>query len=130
MRASKLTRTASVAAVAIAVGTAGLAISATANAATPAKDAKTTLSIKLSKTNVITGTLAEGKVDLAKETVYLETVAGKKTTVVAHAVTSKAGAVHFTVKPMTTTTYELVFKGAKGLDAAHSAHVTCKAMMM
>ena len=77
MRTSKLTRAATVAAIA---ATAGLAIAGTANAATkpaPAKAAATTLKAAEAK-RVITGTLREGKVALAEESVTLESVAGKK----------------------------------------------------
>jgi hypothetical protein len=125
VRSSKLTRTATVAAIA---ATAGMAIAGTASAATPPKAAaaKTTLAVAEAK-DVITGTLTSGKAALAKETVYLETVAGKKVAVVGKgAVTSKAGKVTFTVKPTATTTYELVFKGTAKLAASHSTAITVK----
>jgi hypothetical protein len=125
MRTSKLTRAATVAAIA---ATAGLAIAGAANAATkpaPAKAPATTLKAAEAK-GVITGTLREGKVALAKESVTLESVAGKKATVVAKAVTSKAGVVTFKVAPKATTVYELVFAGTKALSASHSADLTVK----
>jgi 5-hydroxyisourate hydrolase-like protein (transthyretin family) len=122
MRTATLTRVTTVAALAAA---AGLALAGTASAATPAPVAKTTLKITEVK-DVITGTLAEGKVGLAKESVELISIAAKKSTVIAKATTNKDGVVAFTVKPKTTTTYELVFLGGKGLAAAHSADVTVK----
>jgi hypothetical protein len=123
MRTATLTRAATVAAIAAA---AGLALAGTASAAAPAPAAaKTTLKIAEVK-DVITGTLAEGKADLAKESVELRAVAGKKSTLVAKGTTNKDGVVTFTIKPSATTTYELVFLGGKGLAASHSADVTVK----
>jgi hypothetical protein len=126
MRTSKLTRAATVTAIA---ATAGLAIAGTASAATPApapaKAAKTILSIAEAK-DVVSGKLAEGKDGLAKQTIYLASVKGTKSTVVAKAVTSKAGQVSFAIKPAATTSYELVFKGTKKLAASPSAVVTVK----
>jgi flagellar capping protein FliD len=122
MRTATLTRAASVAALAAA---AGLALAGTASAATPAPAAKTTLKIAEAK-DVITGTLAEGKAGLAKESIELVSVAAKKSAVIAKASTNKGGVVTFTVKPKATTTYELVFLGGKGLAAAHSTDVTVK----
>jgi hypothetical protein len=125
MRTSTLTRAGAVTAIAAA---AGLAVAAgTAGASTPApapaKAAKTTLSVTAKK-DVISGTLASGKKALAKEVVTLDTVAGKKLTVVGKAVTNKAGKVTFTVKPKASTKYELVFKGAGKLGGAKSSVVT------
>jgi hypothetical protein len=123
MRTATLTRAATVAAIAAA---AGLALAGTASAATPAPAAaKTTLKIVEAK-DVITGTLTEAKTDLAKESVELQAVAGKKSTVVAKGTTNKDGVVKFTIKPSATTTYELVFAGGKGLAASHSADLTVK----
>jgi hypothetical protein len=123
MRTAPLTRVATVAAIAAA---AGLALAGTANAAkTPAPVAKTTLKIAEAK-DVITGTLTAGKTALAKETVSLWIVSAKKATADGTGVTDKAGVVTFTIKPVATTTYELVFKGAKDLAASHSAEVTVK----
>jgi hypothetical protein len=123
MRTATLTRVAVVAAI---TATAGLALAGPANAAkTPAPVAKTTLKIAEVK-DVITGTLAEGKIALAKETVSLWTVSGKKTAPAGTGVTNKAGVVTFKIKPAATTTYELVFKGTKDLGASHSAEVTVK----
>jgi hypothetical protein len=121
MRTAMLTRAAAVAAIA---ATAGLALVGTANAATPAA-AKTTLKIAEAK-DVITGTLTEGKAALAKETVDLWTVAGKKATLLAKGTTNKNGVVTFAIKPKATTVYELTYVGGKGLAAAHSADVTVK----
>jgi hypothetical protein len=121
MRTAMLTRAAAVAAIA---ATAGLALVGTANAATPAA-AKTTLKIAEAK-DVITGTLTEGKAALAKETVDLWTVAGKKATLLAKGRTNKNGVVTFAIKPKATTVYELTYVGGKGLAAAHSADVTVK----
>jgi hypothetical protein len=123
MRTATLTRAATVAALAAA---AGLALAGTASAAAPGPAAvKTTLKIAEAK-DVITGTLAEGKAGLAKKSVELASVTGKKTAVIARATTNKHGVVTFTVKPKATTTYELLFAGGKGLAAAHSADVTVK----
>jgi hypothetical protein len=122
MRTAMLTRAAAVAAIA---ATAGLALVGTANAATPAAAAKTTLKIAEAK-DVITGTLTEGKAALAKETVDLWTVAGKKATLLAKGTTNKNGVVTFAIKPKATTVYELTYVGGKGLAAAHSADVTVK----
>jgi hypothetical protein len=125
MRTATLTRAATVAAIAAA---AGLALAGTASAAAPAAAAKTTLKVAEAK-DVITGTLTKGKADLAKETVTLWTVAAKKSAEVAKGTTDKAGVVTFKIKPSATTTYELVFKGGKGLAASHSADVTVKVVV-
>jgi hypothetical protein len=71
---------------------AGTAYAATAPA--PAKAAATTLKAVEAK-DVITGTLKEGKVALTKESVTLESVAGKKVTVIGKGVTSKTGVITF-----------------------------------
>ena len=124
MRTATLTRAATVAAIAAA---AGMALAGTASAAIPAPAAvaKTTLKVAEAK-DVITGTLTKGKTDLAKETVDLRSVTGKKSALVAKGTTNKDGLVTFKIKPSATTTYELVFKGGKGLAASHSADVTVK----
>lgn len=124
MRTSKLTRAATIAAIA---ATAGLAMAGTASAATaPAPKAAATTLKAVEAKSTITGTLKEGKVALAKESVTLESVTGKKVTVVGKGVTSKAGVIAFKVAPKATTVYELVFKGTKALAASHSAEVTVK----
>jgi 5-hydroxyisourate hydrolase-like protein (transthyretin family) len=123
MRTATLTRAATAAALAAA---AGLALAGTASAATPAPAAaKTALKVVEAK-DVITGKLTEGKTDLAKKTVDLWTVAGKKTTLVTKGTTNKDGVVTFKIKPSATSVYELSFAGGKGLAAAHSTDVTVK----
>jgi len=129
MRISLLTRAAAITAIA---ATSALAVTGTADAAsTPSR---TSLSIRASastikpgKTAVVSGVLKQGNSNLAREVVYLDGAApGKKFVVVGKSVTSKKGAVAFTVRPKSTERYELVFKGTSKLAASHSGVVTIK----
>ncbi len=95
--------------------------------------AHTTLSIVESKsrikegqTAVVRGTLAHGKTGLGGETVYLEHWVGKTLVLVRTGLTNASGVVAFTVKPGTTSRYELIFKGTATLAPSHSGVVTLK----
>jgi hypothetical protein len=130
MRMSAFARSAARSAIGIVaagVAVAGAGIAATANAATGHHPSKATVLRVSSAKYSIRGTLYAGKAELAKEVVDLDAVAGKKLTVAGHAVTNRAGQVVFTVKPIGTVKYELVFAGKGDFAGSHSSVVTIKA---
>jgi hypothetical protein len=78
--------------------------------------------IQVGSTATVTGTLKAGSADLAGKAVELDTLAkGKLSWTHRAANTSKAGTVSFTVKPGSTTTYELVYPGNWQYKGSHSA---------
>lgn len=136
MRAS-LTRVIGVAAVA---ATALLSVAGAASAAThPSAKTPTTLSIVEAKTTInqgetdlIKGTLLTGTKPVAGRVVYLDrySSSAKKWEAVAVDLTGKLGKVEFTVKPSSTASFELVFKGTSSLAASHSGVATVLVVRM
>jgi hypothetical protein len=118
----------------ITLGAGLLSVAATANAATLHRhQAATTLSATESASvitrhgeDTITGDLTEGSQVLARESVTLETVQGRRLVAVGTARTNRGGSVSFTVSPRSTTTYELVFNGTGTLSASQSGTVTAQ----
>jgi hypothetical protein len=82
--------------------------------------------IKVGQTAVVRGRLAHGNAAEGAETVYLEHWVGKTLVLVRTGVTNASGVVAFTVKPGTTSRYELIFKGTATLAPSHSGVVTLK----
>jgi hypothetical protein len=119
----------------ITLGAGLLSVAATANAAPLAHrhQAGTTLTAAQSAGVIngrgsvtITGDLTEGSTALARETVTLETVNGRRTASDGTARTNRGGSVSFTVSPRSTTTYELVFSGTSSLAPATSSTLTVR----
>jgi hypothetical protein len=112
-----------------------LSVSATANAATfPQRHkAPTTLSVRESAPvirshhkDTSTGKLAEGRKPLARESVTVTVVEGRRLVPAGTARTDRFGDVSFTVAPKGTTTYQLVFTGTGTLAASKSHTVTVR----
>jgi hypothetical protein len=113
------------------VAAAMLAAAGTASAAGAAGKLPTTLTAVDSKatiapgqTDLITGTLKSGSKLLAGEFVYLDRLVKGKFVAVAGDRSGSAGHVYFTVKPSSTSTYQLQFRGTPSYDASHSNNVT------
>jgi hypothetical protein len=122
----------------VAVGTTVAAAAAlsvgTANAATAAAE-PTSLTIRDSASSVragtsviISGTLSSGHTILGHEAVWLNTVdrMGVLHPVKDNPTAAGTGEVKFVVTPTATTTYELVFRGARGLNPSHSGMETVR----
>jgi len=113
-----------------------LTVAGTASAATSSptdKAAHTTLSIaeatasiKAGQKDIVGGVLSAGMAPVAGQTVWLDRLTGRGGSVVAlqDGQTGRNGRVLFVVAPKTTTTYVLVFAGARKLAPTHSGIVT------
>jgi hypothetical protein len=77
--------------------------------------------IEVGSEATLTGTLKAGSADLNGKTVELDTVAKGKLSWTHRAANTKAGVVSFSVKPGSTTTYELVYPGNWQYKGSHSA---------
>jgi hypothetical protein len=132
MRASLLTRAASVAAVAALAATGAIAATGAAGASTHVKRLPTHLSITTipaieppaTQVTVITGHLGTAGFPLRDETVFLDRKSGIFFIDVAHERTDRSGLVAFVVNPRKPTQYVLVFKGSVNFARSHSAIVT------
>jgi hypothetical protein len=136
MRMSMLTRAAAATAIA---STAMLAVASTAEAApVPAHKSATALSIrgsmsyiKPSRTVGINGVLVASNIDLGHKVVYLDaanSAAGGKFSRVGMSKTNAMGWIGFTVKPIRTMRYKLVFPGTSRYAATQSAIVIIKVL--
>ena len=127
MRTS-LSRTLGVTAVAAAalLAAAGTASTAYAAGKSPttltATDSKAT--ITLGQSDLITGTLKSGSTPVTGRAVLLERFVNGKLVPTQNHVTGGAGHVFYTVKPSTTTSYELKFLGTGTFSASHSNVIT------
>jgi hypothetical protein len=113
------------AAVLAAVGTAAAA-GATTKAPTTLTATASKATITLGQTDKITGTLLTGSKAVPGKVVFLEHEVAGKFVPKEVDLTGGAGHVFFTVKPSTTESYMLVFKGTSKFAAAHSNVVTIK----
>jgi hypothetical protein len=116
-----------------AIATTALLTAAGTAGATTVTKAPTTLSIAAAKAaivpgqrDVISGVLLTGTTPLAQKIVelYRYSATDKKWLPLEVDLTGKAGKAVFTVKPKTTTEYELVFRGTLSLAASHSGVTT------
>lgn len=81
-------------------------------------------SITAGATDTVSGALTADAKSLPERWVWLATVSGGKVHPLRARLTSKAGDVTFTVKPAATTTYELLYRGSRVLDASASEPLT------
>ncbi len=131
MRASLITRGGSVAAAAVIATTGAMAAAGAADASTHhAHRLRTHLSIVKVRHHkhafVIAGRLTTFRHALPHRLVFLDTIAGKEATAVAHERTNRAGVAAFVVDPAATTKYVLVFEGTPRLHSSHSRVVVVK----
>jgi hypothetical protein len=112
-----------------------LAVAGTASAGTTAAKAPTTLSIVAAKSTItvgqwdtIGGTLASGTKPVVHRIVQLDVFCpkDKKWHAVEEKYTGKYGKVAFSVRPASTSAYELVFKGGSIYKASHSGVVVVR----
>ena len=102
-----------------AVGTAN-AVGATTKLPTTLTAVDSKATITPGSADLITGTLKSGSTALAGQFVYLDRLIAGKFVPVAGDRTGGAGHVFFTVKPLATSSYQLVFRGTAKYDASHS----------
>jgi hypothetical protein len=94
----------------------------------------TSLSLRVVKTTIapgvrdrITGVLRSGKVTLAKATVNLwSALPGHPFTRQSAGITDSAGQITFTVRPVATMKYELIFTGSRSFETSESRALTIK----
>jgi hypothetical protein len=111
---------------------AAISVASTANAATTAVKptslsiTKSTGKIEAGGSVTISGTLRTGNTAVGSQGVWLDYVGryGHLHHIIEGTTSNKTGEVQFTRHPTGTTTYELVFNGARGYTSAHSGRTT------